>query len=61
VHNDFRAITQMQHPNFGTADQFWGAGGPRAEEWTRRVETSRSDQVALEHRPLKFELYHSPV
>jgi hypothetical protein len=57
----FRAITQMQHENFGTADQFWGSGGPRAEEWTRRVETSRSYQVALEHRPLKVELYHSPV
>ena len=61
VHDDFRAITQMRHGNFGTADQFWGSGGPRAEEWTRRVEASRSYQVALEHRPLKLELYHSPV
>jgi hypothetical protein len=61
VHDGFRAITKMRHDNFGTADQFWGSGGPRAEEWTRRVETSRSYQVALEHRPLKVELYHSPV
>ena len=51
----------MRHAHFGTADQFWGSGGARAEEWARRVEASRSFQVALEHRPLKVELYHSPV
>ena len=61
VHDDFRAITKMHREVFGSADQFWGSGGPRAEEWAERVETSRSYQVALEHRPLKVELYHSPV
>jgi hypothetical protein len=61
VHDDFRAITQIRHENLDTADQFWGSGGPRAREWTRRVEASRSYQEALEHRPLKVDLYHSPV
>jgi hypothetical protein len=61
VHDDFRAIAQMQNPNFGTADQFWGAGGPHAEEWAERVDASPTYQVALEHRPLRVDLYHSPV
>jgi hypothetical protein len=61
VHDDFRAITRMRWERFGTADQFWGSGGPRAEEWARRVEASRSYQVALGHEPLGVELYHSPV
>jgi hypothetical protein len=49
VHDDFRAITRMRHDRFGTADQLWGSGGARAGEWARRVEGSRSDQVALRH------------
>jgi hypothetical protein len=44
VHDDFRAITKMHREVFGSADQFGGSGGPRAEEWTRRVEATRTYQ-----------------
>jgi hypothetical protein len=61
VHDDFRAITRMRSETFGSSDQRWGAGGLRAEEWARYVESSRSYQVALGHKPIGVELYHSPV
>jgi hypothetical protein len=61
VHHDFRAVSRMRSETFGTADQHWGSGGPRAEEWARHIEASRSYQVALGHEPFRVELYHSPV
>jgi hypothetical protein len=60
VHDAFRAITRMRWERFGTADQFWGSGGPRAEEWARRVEASRSYQVAVGHEPLGVESSTTP-
>jgi hypothetical protein len=63
VHDDFRAITRMAEwsDEFGTADQFWGSGGPCAPEWAGRVEASRSYATALRHHALRVALFHSPV
>jgi hypothetical protein len=52
LHDDFRAITEMRDPGFGSADQFYGTGGAGAEEWIARVEASESYRVALGHTPV---------
>jgi hypothetical protein len=63
VHDEFRAITRMAdgRDQFGTADQFWGSGGPLAAQWADRVEASPSYQTALRHQALRVELFHTPV
>lgn len=63
VHDDFRAITRMADwsSTFGTADQFWGEGGERADEWADRVEGTRSYIVALRHTPMRVSPLDSPV
>jgi hypothetical protein len=46
---------------FGTADQFWGAGGPLSSEWSERVEQTAGYRTALRHTPLRFGMTHTPV
>lgn len=63
AHDDFRAITRMADwsETFGTADQFWGAGGPLSREWAERVEQTPSFRTALRHAPLRLGMTHTPV
>jgi hypothetical protein len=59
--DDFRAITEMRFPGFGSADQFYGRGGPYAEEWIARVEASDSFRVALAHTPVAVEFSYGTI
>lgn len=61
LHEDFRAITAMRFPGFGSADQFYGRGGPGAEEWITRVEASDSYRVALGHTARAVSFSYGPI